>query len=87
MIEPPPNQDPFWQAKKSLSPLLGCIVSLGCLETEIPASEHLPRFDPAAVVVTLPLWNGTEVGGGSTRLLLFNGELGKEGGSVAHKVN
>ncbi len=78
MIEPPLAKI-FLDMPRSLSPPLGCIVSLGCLETEIPASEHLPRFDPAAVVVALPLWNGTKLGGGSTRLLLFNGELGERG--------
>lgn len=75
----PPNQDPLGQAMESLSPSLGCIVCLDFLETEIPASEHLHRFGQAAVVVTLPLWNGTEAGGGSTWLLLFNGELGERG--------
>lgn len=80
----PPNQDPLGQAKKSLFPLLGCIVSLGCLETEIPASEHVHWFGPAAVVVTLPLWNRTEVGGGSTiGCFYLMKNWGKEGGGVA----
>lgn len=56
--------------EKSYSPPLRCIFG-----PEVPGPEHLHRFGPAAVVVTLPLWNGTEVGGGSTRLILFNKEL------------